>query len=364
MKSKYVVPLCILVLCMFIPFEARADGISIPILFGGGFIVFTPVILFISVLEAAIIFKPLKLSFRYGFKIMLVANILSMLSGIPVKILNMIFYGYTMPDEIYEFFKVYPYLVGVGTLFYFVVTLIVEYLFLRHVYLGSDKNLSLWMTFKKWLFQVNVTSFFTPVEKKSIHHQNRRKLVKWLLIANIASYSIMAPLNYYVTKPTHDIKEFTPDSSWAKHPVTPIYFIDPETKCLATIMSDGTGRRIIGDEPVKEFYVDYNGKRYYSKKRCAHDENSTTEITVYRGLGSSIWIQHKGKRFKFAINPGLLHFGIHGWSAALLSNGKEVVFCDKDYIYLMDIEKKRIGKITSGTNFVLPTPLFEKKPEE
>ena len=115
MKSKYT-PLTILLFCLFLPCEARADGISIPILLGGGIIVFTPVIIFITLIESVIILKLLRLSFWFGFKIMLIANILSMLSGIPVKIINIIFYAKNMPNNLYDYFRVYPYLVGV-TLF-------------------------------------------------------------------------------------------------------------------------------------------------------------------------------------------------------------------------------------------------------
>lgn len=361
MKPKYIIPLSILAICFFMPFEARADGISIPILLGGGFIVFAPIILFISLLEATIIFKPLKLSFGYSFTIMLIANILSMLSGIPVKIVNMIFYYHTMPKDLYEYFNVYPYLVTVGTLFYFIVSILVEYLYLRHVYIRTDHDLNFFQKFKM-VFRVNVTSFFTPLRTPR-HSQNWKKLAKWLLIANIASYAIMAPLNYYVTKPRHDIQEFTPDSSWAQQPASPIYYIDHKNR-LAMIMSDSTNRKIIEDKPVStsSFHIAHDGKRYYSQKSLGHDENGSTKVLVYWGLGSCIQADYKGKRFWLAVNPGLLHIAEKAWRAvALLPNGKEAVFCDKDNIYLMDLEKRRVGKITSGSNFVLTTQLFQKK---
>lgn len=320
-KSKYIIPLTILFFCLFLPCEARADGISIPILLGGGIIVFTPVIIFITLLESVVIFKLLHLSFWYGVKIMLIANILSMLSGIPVKIVNMIFYAKNMPNNLYDYFQAYPYLVGIGTLFYFIVTVIVEYLYLRHVY-KSDNNTSLKELFKI-IYYIDLKSLFLSRQGEK-NKGHRKQLIKSVILVNVVSYAFMAPLNYYVTKPQHDIKKFTKDSSWAQQPASPVYYIDYKTKRLAMIMTDGSKQQIMSKKPTESYYIDDNdGKRYYSRKNSNFDKNDNTKVVVYWGLGSSIRIDHKGKKIILAINPGLLHLGRRKWDIALLPNGKE-----------------------------------------
>ena len=359
MKSKYITPMTILLFCLFLPCEARADGISIPILLGGGLIVFVSVIIFITLIESVVIFKLLRLSFCYGFKIMLIANILSMLSGIPVKIINMILYVKNMPNNLYDYFQTYPYLVGIGTLFYFIVTVVVEYLYLQHVY-KNDNNTSLKELFKR-IYYIDVKSLFLS-RKGGKNKGHRKQLIKSVILVNLVSYAFMVPLNYYVTRPQHDIKKFTKDSSWAQQPASPIYYIDHKTKRLAMIMTDGSKQQIISKKPTENYYIDdKDGKRYYSRKNNGFDENNSTRVIAYRGLGSSIKVDHKGKKIRFAINPGLLHLGRRKWDIALLPNGKELVFSDQKNIYLMDIEKRKVGTIASGTNFMLKTPLFLKK---
>ena len=331
MKSKYITPLTILLFCLFLPCEARADGISIPILLGGGIIVFTPVIIFITLIESLIIFKLLRLTFWFGFKIMLIANILSMLSGIPVKIVNMIFYAKNMPYNLYDYFQAYPYFAGIGTLFYFIVTVIVEYLYLRHIY-NSDNNTPL-KEMLKIIYYIDLKSIFRAVKKKKGNKEQRNLLFRSVLLVNVVSYAFMAPLNYYVTKPQHDIKKFTKDSSWAQQPTFPVYYIDHKNR-LAMIMTDGSKQQIISKKTTASYHVDdKDGKRYYSKKYSTRDENDNTKVVVYWGLGSSIRITHKGKRIILAINPGLLHLGTRNWDIALLPNGKELVFSDQKNIY-------------------------------
>jgi hypothetical protein len=283
-----------------------------------------------------------------------------MLSGIPVKFINMIFYAINMPNNLYDYFQTYPYLVGIGTLFYFIVTVIVEYLYLRHVY-QSNNDTSLKELFKP-IYYLDFKSFFSP-KKGEESKKHRKKLMRFVILVNVVSYAFMAPLNYYVTKPRHDIKEFTKDSSWAQQPASPVYYIDHKNR-LAMIMTDGSEQQIISKKPTESYHIDdKDGKCYYSKKHSCHDENENTKVVVYWGLGSSINIDHKGKEIRLAINPGLLHLGRRWWDIALLPNGKELVFSDQKNIYLMNIEKRKVGTIAFGTNFMLKTQLFLKKGE-
>ena len=329
MRPKYLLPLtCLLIYLSVLP-DVRADSISIPVLVGGGFIVFAPITLLITLVEAAIMFKPLRISFFRSFKIMLVANILSMLSGLPVKFIDIFYCERMMPVELHDYFTSYPYFAAIGTLFYFIVTITVEYAYVYRIC-------------KKTMIEITMT-----------------KLAKWILLANVVTYAFMAPLNYYVTKPTCNIREFTRDSNWAQKPTSPIYYIDLASGRLATVRTDGSNREIIGNAPASSYHVYGNdGKRYVSKEHCEFDENRDSKAIADYGLGSRISIRHKGAKIILAINPGLLHLGQRGWRLALLPNGKELVFCDQYNIYLMDMEQKKVGRIASGNNFVLLTPLF------
>jgi hypothetical protein len=152
----------------------------------------------------------------------MVANIASLFAGIPVKILNGVLYSTFMPTPLAAYFRAYPLAAALGTLVFFVVTLLVEY-----------GIIALWC-------------------KTEQIHVGLGKLFCIVLIMNAMTYSVLAPLNYWATRPRCDVRIFTDDASWAQHPLTEIYYI-AANGYLCAIMTDGSGNRVLIPDTVRDY---------------------------------------------------------------------------------------------------------------
>ena len=83
------------------------------------------------------------------------------------------------------------------------------------------------------------------------------------------------------------------------------------------------------------------------------------------GLGSSLRIhredQNRSRVLTVAVNPGLLHLGSFSFEdVAFLEGCGECLFQANNYIYLLDIDRKRVGTVTNGERFILLTPRYQK----
>jgi len=83
----------------------------------------------------------------------------------------------------------------------------------------------------------------------------KKKLFCAVLVANIATYAVLAPLHYFATKPIHDIKKFTKDSIWAREPYSKIVFIDTKTKYLQSIDTKGDNKSILVPYETKDYLL-------------------------------------------------------------------------------------------------------------
>src|SRR5437867_1555050 len=103
-----------------------ADAIDFPVVFMFGVVVLVPLLSFQIAVEALILRYAWRLPFSEVVTFTFRANCWSLLAGIPTKILNALLYGILLPRDIPGFFARYPLAVGLGTLMYFVVTILVE----------------------------------------------------------------------------------------------------------------------------------------------------------------------------------------------------------------------------------------------
>jgi hypothetical protein len=466
-----------------------ADAIDIPLVLGLGLAVLVPLMLFEIGIEALILSKVWRLPYgnlcRYSF----FANCWSLVAGIPTKILNAFLYGaILLPQDMPGFFARYPFAVTIGSLIFFLVTILVEgaYAF-------------------RWL-RLNEFALV------------RREIWRGVILANIASYAVVAPLHYYFTKPTNEIREFTTDARWSSHPATKIIFIDavnghlkavnidgsaaetimpvaardylvsadlnlclfrgkdgnlylyrkdrrqtnliwktnahfrmdqmafsPSAERVAIVTENGknievvevkTGRRIHGpflgaDSPSYDislawsreetkFYVT-SGKKHFVATigtrlhlmtetlnntntpewnlaiETINDTNDLDILTCYGricneggwgggddwgalfnldkcdglsacsewGLGSGLRIYHedqnRSRDLTVVVNPGLLHLAsFYFGDVAFLKGCGECLFQANNYIYLLDIDRKRVGTVTKGERFILLTPRYQK----
>jgi hypothetical protein len=354
-----------------------ADGIDLPLVAFYGLVVLVPLMLFQVAVEGGILSRTWGIAFRQLARPVFLANCWSLLAGIPTKIINAGLSGYLLPDDLAGYFARYPWAILVGTLLYFVVTILVE-------------GVSLWRWFKR-------------------NGVMRRSKSFWLgiVLANTATYAVPAPIHYLGTKPSHDVRRFTSDTAWAKQPPTKIICIDPKTGFLKSIYSDGTTPTTLVPILVKDYVLtsDLDLILFYERDgtRCLYragagvvgkgnaiDMKSLAAQSTFGpqdrqdwdgrdsfqdwnawavpGLGNHLRVYRtndaRGSLVHVSVNPGLLHlpdFRFEFSHPAFL-NGRECLFQSGSAIYLLDMEQRRVGKVTNGRNFIILTPAHAKSP--
>lgn len=202
-----------------------ADAINFPLvlLFGVGVLI--PLLAFQVGVEGAVLARCWRIPFRELARCVFLANCWSLAAGIPVKIFNAWMYSWLLPSDLTGFFTLYPYAVALGTLIYFLVTWIVESRYAM-----------------KWL-------------KSAGHPVSRSRLWSGVLVANLATYAVLAPVHYLATRPIHNVQEFTTNTAWANRPPTRMLYIDTATRHLQSIDSDGSQPETVVPLPVADYQV-------------------------------------------------------------------------------------------------------------
>ncbi len=203
-----------------------ADGIDVPLVFLFGVAVLVPLMAFQVGVEGAILARLWRLSFRELARGVFLANCWSLAAGIPVKIFNGWLYYWLLPTDLAGFFARYPYTVMLGTGIYFLVTWRVEARYLL-----------------KWL---------APPEARPVF---RARVWSSVLVANLATYAVLAPVHYFATRPTHNIQEFTANTAWARQPPTPLLYIDSATQHLKSTDTEGSPPETVVPLPVVDYQV-------------------------------------------------------------------------------------------------------------
>lgn len=345
--------------CSITPAVILADGIDFSLLIVYGAIVLVPLMLFQVAVEGGILSRFWRIPFKQLTRAVFVANCWSLAAGIPTKILNAWLYNSILPNDLLGFFKYYPFAAVAGTFVYFAITVFVEGFYLSR----------------------RVKEAEIPISK----------LWSGVVIANLATYAVLAPLNYFGTRPHQDVKQFTADTSWALKPPTQIIYIDSESGHLTRILSDGSGKRTLVPSQVTNYFVmsdletilfqDRAGVPHtyeiatgkiatnssaseHLNKKALHfsDESGERRAWAEPGLGNSLYVfrtnDNRTSSVRVAVNPGLLHlpkFRFYFTHPAFISDGRECLFECGEFIYLLDIDNRRVGKLAYGTNFaVLP----------
>jgi len=202
-----------------------ANGIDLPLLLLFGVGVFIPLMAFQVGVESAVLSRFWQIPFRELARCTFKSNCWSLVAGIPVKIFNAWLYSVLVPLDLAGFFARYPYAVTLGTLVYFLVTWLVEARYSM-----------------KWL-------------EREGHAFFRSRVWSGVLLANLVTYAVLGPVHYYAARPTHNIRDFTADTSWASQPPTQILYVDTETKHLKSIFSDGSSPASLVPVPVVDYQV-------------------------------------------------------------------------------------------------------------
>jgi hypothetical protein len=362
------------VLLLAAPVSVRADAINVPIVLGYGIAILAPLLAFQTAVEAGILRLGFRIGYREAMGIMFWANVWSVVAGLPTKFLNSWIYESIVPRNLYDYMRLFPMAMAVGSCVYFVVTVFVEWGVVRR-------------RFKK--LGVEATG---------------SRLIAVIAIANVATYAICAPLFYQATKPRHSIQEFTENSRWARKPAAELFYISSDTGFLRSVRTDGSEDKLVVPFKMESYLVTVDQKRCVFRGEdmkfydCDLNTMRRTEIPgkwerwtrvgeaaglkgqentiqsgwfgwadhsnwvkseawkgyAERGLGASLRITPKGKeKVVFADNPGWLHLGHRSISNIGAVNEDECLFDDRDSIYLLDIERRRIGFVAHGTRFSL-----------
>jgi hypothetical protein len=316
-----------------------ADGIDFPLLIVYGAIVLVPLMLFQVGVEGAILRRVWGIPFKQLARIVFVANCWSLIAGIPAKILNAWLYDAVLPNDLLGFFKYYPFAAVAGTFVYFVITVFVEGFYLSR----------------------RVKEVKMPISK----------FWAGVVVANAATYAVLGPLNYFGTRPDHRVKQFTANTSWAAKPPTQIVYFDSESGHQKRIFSDGSGQRTIVPSEITNYIVTSNLETIQVTNSLTSEHpreanwQSSDEFGELRawaepGLGNSLYIyrtnDNRRSSIRVAVNPGLLHLPNSRFDfmhPVFISNGRECLFECGEFIYLLDIDNRRVGKLAHGTNFTL-----------
>jgi hypothetical protein len=282
-----------------------ADGIDIPYVLGFGLAVLMPLMLFEVGIEALILFKFWRLPYgklcRYSF----VANCWSLIAGIPTKILNSFLYSWILlPQDIPGFFARYPFAIIIGSLIYFVVTVLVE---------GTYAI--------RWL-------------RRNQFALARREIWHGVFLANIATYAVLAPLHYYATRPLNDIREFTKDARWSSHPATKIIYTDVKNGYLKAVYVDGSAPATIMPVPVKDYLV-----------------SADLSICLFRGNDGNLYLYRKNLNKTNLIWKTDAHFRMD--QVAFSPAAERVAFANEKekYIEVVDVKSgKNVRKSFPATN--------------
>lgn len=297
-----------------------ADGIDLPLVLIYGLAILIPLMAFQVVVESAVLSKVWRAEYRGLLRFVFRANIASLLAGIPVKILNAILYGFLLPrNDLFIYFKRYPLAVTLGTLLYFVVTVLVETR--QAVRLKREYHL--------------------PI--------GTGRLWTGMVLANLATYSVLAPIHYHLTQPRQGGWEFTADTGWTSLPETRIWFTDPASGEFMTCRVNGAEHRLATP-----------GEREASVEVGDRDECDEWTAWTLHGLSSHLLVwkaspEAPRESLNLAVNSGLMRLpDVQFVRVRFLEGCRKLVFESSQAIYLMDIETRRVGKITDGEGLAMP----------
>lgn len=248
MKRRRVRPVflfaSVAALCLLFPSEARADAINFGFVALAGVAILVPLTLFTVLVEGIFLAFGLRVPYRRTLMVALIANVASLAAGIPVKVFNAWLYTRFLPRPLAAYFRWYPWAVALGSLIYFLVTLVTEYAVVA-----------------RWC------------RKRSVS-VGRRRLALTVLVANAVTYAVLAPLHYVATRPTQDVRQFTDHSAWAARPVTEIYYVNPEGR-LCSITTDGRNDHVLIPDVVRDY-------QYYPESQIFLYRNGDNDLSIYR----------------------------------------------------------------------------------
>jgi len=294
-----------------------ADAINFPLVLGAGLIVLIPLMAFEVFVEALVLKRAWRLPFGDLCTFAFFANCWSLLAGIPTKILNAFLYAQLLPEDIPGYFGRYPLAIALGSLIYFAFTVLVEASYAFR-----------WRRRKQLQIPTSV-------------------IWRGIILANIATYAVLAPLHYYATKPGNQISEFTRDTRWTTRPGTRILFTDASSGFLKAIQLDGTAVETIVPIPMADYLV-----------------SSNLNLCLFRGTNGCLYLYHREGNQTNLVWKTEERFFMN--QVAFSPSGERVVFANEDgnSIELVNIPTGTRTNVTLAEKFSFHGPSVAWSPEE
>jgi hypothetical protein len=294
-----------------------ADAINIPMVLVGGIIVLIPLMAFEVFVEAFVLKKSWSLPYGQLCTFAFFANLWSLLAGIPTKILNAFVYSQLLPQDIPGFFGRYPFAIAVGSLIYFAVTVLVEGAYALRWRARMQLGLS---TAQVW---------------------------RGILLANVATYVVLAPVNYYATKPGNQIQEFTQNTHWASHSSEIVLFVDTTSNVLKSVHLDGSGLATVSPFPTTDYLV-----------------SSNLSLCLFRGTNGNLYFYRSGTPEPYLIWQTDERFLMK--QVAFSPSGRLIAYASKkqNAVELLEVSNGKRTHVPLVPKFDFDDPLVVWSPDE
>jgi hypothetical protein len=294
-----------------------ADGINIGFVFIAGIIVLVPLMAFEVFAEAFVLKKAWRLPFQELCSLTFFANCWSLLAGIPTKIFNAYLYSLLLPQDIPGFFARYPFAITLGSLVYFIVTVLIEGMYAI-----------------RWM-------------KRKQAGLSRRQIWRGVLLANIATYIVLSPLYYFATKPHNEINRFSDNTSWTSHAATTILFVNYPDNFLKSIQADGSEMRTVVPFPLADYLV-----------------SSNLNICLFRGTNGNLYLYRRDTGKTNVIWQTTEHFYMN--QVAFSPSGEYVAFASskEKTIQIINVVRGWRKSITYASNSEYDYPTVVWSTEE
>ncbi len=211
----------------------------------------------------------------------------------------------------------------------------------KRVKIGDDK-----LKYSTWGVAISPSGRTIAYLKFLTEQNNIRLLVLFDVIRNKTFQTD------YFTNET----DYSPSIAWSNQENVFYIFGNQGTKKIT--FSDSMQIKIEKAKP--EDFVKFVSKWYSSENEEGNylsvDEYNDLKVKTIPGLGNELVIsQHDKDIVHFTTTFGMLHiFGFGNLdNPSFIHEGKECIFEWGDSIYLMDIQSRKIGKITDGNRYIL-----------
>lgn len=232
---------------MSLPVPFFANGINLPFVLGYGIAILVPLMAFEVFVEAFVLGKLWKQPWREICRLTFSANCWSLTAGLPVKFLNAWLASLMLPTDIEGYFEAFPKVAVVSATTFFVVTILVEGLVAR-----------------AWLRHPSTSA------------PTRNTFWGGILLANVITYSVLAPVYYYATKPNSPELQFTRDSSWTANSATQVLFVHPKTGHLLARPLGSTNSTVVVPSETRDYLV-----------------SADLSLCLYRGADNNLYLHQR-----------------------------------------------------------------------